>query len=85
MSNSEESTGLTDDSEQLWVSNRELTAAAARNQPGAAWITDVAVADTIRVWSPHYGRTITEAEAVEIQMNVVALAEALIQAERNRS
>lgn len=85
MNNTSEMTGFEGDSEQLWVSNRELTAAAARNQPGAAWITDAAVAETIRVWSPHYGRSITEAEAVEIQMNVVGLAEALVQAERNGS
>ena len=63
-------------------SDRTATAAAARNLPGAAWITDAAVADTIRVWAPYYGGKLTESEAVEILMNVKNLVDALVQAER---
>lgn len=58
--------------------------AAPRRPPGAAWITDEAIADTRRVWSSYYGRELTEAEAVEILMNVKNLAEVLVQARRGR-
>lgn len=55
-----------------------------RRPPGAAWITDEAIADTRRVWSPYYGRELTEVEAVEILMNVRNLADVLVQAKRKR-
>lgn len=58
--------------------------AMSRRPPGAAWITDEAIADTRRVWSPYYGRELTEAEAVEILMNVRNLADVLVQARRRR-
>ena len=57
---------------------------ANRRPPGAAWITDEAVEDTRRVWSPYYGRELTEGEAVEILMNVKNLADVLVQARRRR-
>jgi len=55
-----------------------------RRPPGAAWITDEAIADTRRVWSPYYGRELTDDEAVEILMNVRNLADVLVQAGRRR-
>jgi len=60
----------------------QTTAAAARNLPGAAWITDEAVADTIQVWAPYYGGKLTEREAVEILLNFMDFVDALVQAER---
>jgi hypothetical protein len=53
------------------------TAAAARHVPGAAWITEAMVQDTRRHWSPRYGRELSDAEAVEILMNVKRLAQVL--------
>lgn len=79
-----EGTGFAGETEQVCRSNRPATAAAARNIPGAAWIDDEAVADTIAVWAPYYGDKLTETEAVEILMNVKNLVEVLIQADRNR-
>lgn len=79
-----EMTGLVGQNEQVCPSNPRATAAAARNIPGAAWIDDEAVADTIAVWAPYYGGKLTEAEAVEILMNVKNLVDVLIQADRNR-
>ncbi len=46
------------------------------------WITNERIADTRRVWSPLYGREISEAEAVEILMNVKRFAEVLLRAQR---
>ena len=42
--------------------------AVPRRPPGTAWITDEAIADTRRVWSPYYGRELSDGEAVEILM-----------------
>lgn len=61
-----------------------VSGAMPRRPPGAAWITDEAIADTRRVWSPYYGRELTDAEAVEILMNVRNLADVLVQAGRRR-
>jgi len=47
-----------------------MTAMAARNLPNAAWITNEAVAETIRVWTPYYGKKLTDHEAVEILTNL---------------
>ena len=58
--------------------------AVPRRPPGTAWITDEAIADTRRVWSPYYGRELSDGEAVEILMNVRSLAEVLVQAKRRR-
>ncbi len=45
-----------------------------------AWITDDLVAETRRVWSPAYGRVLSDEEAVEILMNVKRFAEAILKA-----
>ena len=79
-----EMTGLTGQSEQGCRLDRPATAAAARNIPGAAWITDEAIADTIQVWAPYYGGKLTEREAVEILMNFTNLVDALVQAKRRQ-
>jgi hypothetical protein len=42
-----------------------------------AWITDELIAETRRVWSPHYGRVISEDEAIEILHNVKRFVELL--------
>lgn len=47
-----------------------------------AWITDELVDQTRRVWSPHYGRLLTEDEAVEILTNVKRFADVLLKARR---
>jgi len=50
-----------------------------------AWITDELIAETQRVWSPHYGRDLSPDEALEILRNVKRFAEALADArEENR-
>ena len=54
---------------------------ARQERPG---ITDEAIADTRRVWSPYYGHELTDAEAIEILTNVRQLAELLVQAKRKR-
>lgn len=46
------------------------------------WISDERIADTIRVWSPYYGRQLTQDEAIEICQNVKRFAEVLIRAQR---
>ena len=83
MKTAADSTGLTGQIEQGCRSKRPATAQAARNVPGASWITEELVAKTQRVWSPRYGRPITGAEAVEMLMTVKRLAEILLRAERN--
>jgi hypothetical protein len=60
------------------ASERPATAVAARHQPGAAWITQALVEDTRRHWSPRYGYELSDAEAVEILMNVKRLAQVLM-------
>lgn len=45
-----------------------------------AWISDELLAETQRVWSKAYGRTVDVEEAVEILTNVKHLAEALVRA-----
>lgn len=84
MTKAAEMTGLTGQPEQGCRWDRPATAAAARNIPGAAWITDEAIADTIRVWAPYYGGKLTESEAVEILMNFMNLIDALVQAKKDR-
>jgi len=46
--------------------------------------TDEAIADTIQVWAPYYGGTLTESDAVEILMNVTDFIDTLVQAERKK-
>lgn len=76
-----ESTGLLPPTEQgcprQGASDPSATAAAARYVPGAAWITQAMVEDTRRVWSPRYGYELSDAEAVEILMNVRRLVQVL--------
>jgi hypothetical protein len=43
-----------------------------------AWITDELIAETQRVWSPHYSRKLSKDEAVEILRNVKRFAEVLM-------
>jgi hypothetical protein len=83
MKNPELTTGLTGQLEQGCGVSRPATATAARNIPGAAWITEAAVEDTIAVWAPYYGGKLTEAEAVEILMNVKNLIDVLVPQERS--
>lgn len=49
------------------------------------WLSDERIAEARRVWSKAYGRVISSDEAVEILTNVRRLAEALLQAEEERS
>ena len=42
-----------------------------------AWMSDELIADTQRVWSPHYGRELSRDDAVEILRNVKRYAEVL--------
>ena len=44
-----------------------------------AWVTDELIAETCRVWSNMYGRTVSIEEAFEILNNVKRLAEVLPQ------
>lgn len=44
-----------------------------------AWITDELVVETRRVWSPAYGRILSD-EAVEILMNIKRFAEVILKA-----
>jgi hypothetical protein len=81
MPRSAESTGLLSLAEQGCsrqnASDPSTTAVAARRVPGAAWITQTMVEDTRRVWSPRYGYELSDAEAVEILMNVRRLVQVL--------
>jgi hypothetical protein len=49
-----------------------------------AWMTDELIAETQRVWSPHYGRDLTPDEAVEILRNVKQFAELAMARPRER-
>jgi hypothetical protein len=43
--------------------------------PGSPpWVTNKLIADTIRVWQPHYKKKITEEDALEILINVCQLS-----------
>jgi hypothetical protein len=43
-----------------------------------AWMSDDLIAETQRVWSPHYGRELSRDDAVEILRNVKRFAEVLM-------
>jgi hypothetical protein len=47
-----------------------------------AWMTDELIAETQRVWSPHYGRELSRDDAVEILRNVKGFAEVLMAVQR---
>ncbi len=49
-----------------------------------AWMTDELIAETQRVWSPHYGRELSHEEAVEILRNVKRFAEVAMTGLRER-
>ncbi|MCL2640335.1 MAG: hypothetical protein FWD53_05775 [Phycisphaerales bacterium] len=78
MTISPEKTGFSGQTEQKCATDR-TTATTTRNLPNAAWITNEAVVETIHVWSPYYGRNLTEHEAVEILMNLKNLVDTLSQ------
>jgi hypothetical protein len=42
-----------------------------------AWINEELIADTRETWSPHYGRSLTAAEAVEILRSFGRLLDAM--------
>ena len=44
----------------------------------AAWLSPERIAETRRIWSPAYGRVISDDEAMEILTNVRQLAQALM-------
>jgi hypothetical protein len=46
--------------------------------PGGGWITDAMVEITRRHWSPRYGYELSDAECVEILMNVKRVAQVLM-------
>ncbi len=46
--------------------------------PVPAWMTPALIADTIRVYSPLYGRALTEEDAVEILTNIKHYAEVML-------
>jgi len=65
-----ELTGLTCKVEQA------VTAKQASSKPvSAQWITDELLAETMGLWSQSYGREVCYDEAMEILMNVKAMAE----------
>jgi hypothetical protein len=53
---------------------------AAARPLSMQWISDELIAETRRVWSPVYGRVLSEDEAVEILVNVKRFAEVLLRA-----
>lgn len=54
------------------------TSAAPRPDPALpAWITEPLIAETRDAWSPHYGRSLTVGEAVEILRTFGRLLDAL--------
>ena len=48
-----------------------------KSAPIPEWITPALLADTLRVWQPHYAQPLTEADALAIVMNVSGLLDAL--------
>lgn len=55
----------------------ELPVAVYERPLSIAWMTEELIAETRRVWSPHYGRVISEDEAIEILHNVKRFVELL--------
>lgn len=74
------STGLSPPPEALC----HQPAASTIRPPGAAWISDVLIEETQRVWSRAYGRPISVDEAIEIISNIKRLAEVLFQDRRSQ-
>lgn len=65
--------------------NMALTEGAGRDRRplSARWMTDELVAYTRRVWSAYLGQPVTEAEAVEMLINVRNVALAILAAEED--
>ncbi len=57
---------------------REVPEAPPQRPLSLAWISDELLEETRRVWSKAYGRVLSAEEAVEILMNVKAVAEVLV-------
>lgn len=73
-------TGKTVDSEQLCPK----TSAMSIRPPGSGWITDELIRKTREHWSPRYGYELSEAECVEILMNVQRVAKLLMRIGRKQ-
>jgi hypothetical protein len=58
---------------------------SSRRPLSVAWITDELMDETRRVWSPEYGRVLSNDEVVEILTNVKHFAEMLMKINRERS
>lgn len=54
-----------------------MIASPKQSQPWPEWIDEQLIEQTKAVWGPHYGRTLTTAEAVEILLNVGRLLDAI--------
>lgn len=57
---------------------------AGRRPLSLAWISDELLQQTRRVWSPLYGRDLSDDEAIEILLNVRPFAEVLLKSARER-
>ena len=64
--------------------HNELPVVVNQRPSSIAWMTDELIAETRRVWSPHYGRVISEDEAIEILHNVKRFVELLWSIKRER-
>ena len=73
-------TGKTVDSEQLCPK----TSPISMRPPGSGWITDELIRKTRETWSPRYGYELSEAECVEILMNVKRLGTLLLRIGRKQ-
>jgi hypothetical protein len=56
----------------------EVPGAVNERPPRPAWITDALLAETIDVWTEAYESPVSEADAIDILVNVGRLAEALL-------
>jgi hypothetical protein len=80
MDNFSPTPGLLHPVEQLM----ELPAAEKPRTLSQAWLTDVLLEETRRVWSPYYGRDLSTDEAAEILGNVKRFAEMLLKLKKVR-
>jgi hypothetical protein len=62
------------------ISHHKADVSQLGGATGLAWLTAERIAETRRVWSPVYGRIISEDEAVDILRNVRRLAAVLVHA-----
>lgn len=75
MANPAESTGFPRPPE---VQGQGEPAVTGGRPVALAWITDELIEKHRRVWSRMYGRVISEAEAIEIIMNIKRFGEAIL-------